>query len=124
MTYVDHLIVGTGFSGIAMAVKLKESGINDFVVIEKADSIGGAWRENHYPGCACDVQSHLYSYSFNPNSNWSRMYAPQREIKDYITDTAKKFGVFTIAGSHKEHIRLANRLFKLLFLTQLYTICT
>lgn len=93
MKYIDHLIIGTGFSGIAMAVKLKESGINDFAVLEKANSAGGAWRDNHYPGCACDVQSHLYSYSFSPNPNWSRQYAPQQEIKDYIENTARTHGL-------------------------------
>lgn len=94
MKQVEQLIIGTGFSGVGIAVKLKEAGFEDFVVLEKGDCPGGAWRENHYPGCCCDVQSHLYSYSFAPNPDWSRSYAPQQEIKEYIADTARKFGVY------------------------------
>ncbi|MFA5122530.1 flavin-containing monooxygenase [Zavarzinia sp.] len=90
---VDVAIIGTGFSGIGMAIALKKAGMNDFVVIEKADKVGGTWRDNHYPGCACDVQSHLYSYSFEPNPDWSRMYSPQPEIRAYIERCATKYGV-------------------------------
>lgn len=89
----DHevLIVGTGFSGLGMAITLKEAGIHNFVVIEKADSIAGTWRENTYPGCACDVPSHMYSFSFEPNPDWSEMYAPQQEIRDYLEHCADKY---------------------------------
>lgn len=69
-------VIGAGFSGLCMAIQLKLAKINSFVVFEKADDIGGTWRDNLYPGCACDVPSHLYSYSFEPNPNWSRMFAP------------------------------------------------
>ena len=77
------VIVGTGFSGLCMAIRLKQSGVDDFVILERADDVGGTWRDNHYPGCACDVQSHLYSYSFEPNPDWSRQFAPQPEIWAY-----------------------------------------
>jgi len=91
----DHevVIVGTGFSGVGMGANLKRSGNDDFVILEKAESIGGTWRENHYPGCACDVQSHLYSFSFAKNPGWSRMFAPQDEIRTYLERTAFEGGL-------------------------------
>lgn len=85
----DVLIVGTGFAGLGMAVKLLAAGQPDFVLLEKADGVGGTWRENTYPGCACDVTSMMYSYSFAPNRAWSRMYATQPEILDYIQRVVK-----------------------------------
>jgi cation diffusion facilitator CzcD-associated flavoprotein CzcO len=87
------LVLGAGFAGIGAAIKLKEAGITDFVVLEKDDAIGGTWYENSYPGAACDVPSHFYCYSFNPNPRWSRKFAPQKEILQYINDTADKFDV-------------------------------
>jgi cation diffusion facilitator CzcD-associated flavoprotein CzcO len=87
------VIVGSGFSGLCMAIRLKEAGHDDFVVLEKARGLGGTWRENTYPGCACDVQSHLYSYSFEPNPRWSRMFSPQPEIRAYLEHCATKYGV-------------------------------
>lgn len=92
-------IIGSGFSGLGMAIKLKQSGENDFVVYEREGGVGGTWRVNHYPGCACDVQSHLYSFSFEPNPNWSRMFAPQPEIRGYLEHCAEKYDVLP-------HIRL------------------
>ncbi|MQA24281.1 MAG: SidA/IucD/PvdA family monooxygenase [Micromonosporaceae bacterium] len=92
------LIVGTGFSGLALAIQLAKDGVDDFVVLEKAADVGGTWRENTYPGCACDVQSHLYSYSFEPNPRWSRMFAPQQEIADYLRSCVEKHGL-------RRHIR-------------------
>ncbi len=91
----DHevLIVGTGFAGLGLAIRLKQEGSTDFVVLEKADDVGGTWRDNHYPGCACDVQSHLYSFSFEPNPRWSRMFAPQQEILEYLRHCARKYGI-------------------------------
>ena len=86
-------IVGSGFSGLAMAIRLKREGRGPFVILEKGDEVGGTWRENHYPGCACDVPSHLYSFSFAPNPRWSRMFAPQREILDYLVRCADESGV-------------------------------
>lgn len=89
----DVAIIGTGFSGLGMAIQMKKAGLNDFVVLEKAQTVGGTWRDNHYPGCACDVQSHLYSFSFEQNPNWSRMYSPQPEIRAYLEKCATKYGV-------------------------------
>jgi cation diffusion facilitator CzcD-associated flavoprotein CzcO len=86
-------IVGTGFSGLGMAIKLKEEGEEDFVLLERADDIGGTWRDNTYPGCRCDVPSHLYSFSFAPNPNWSSTFSPQSEILDYLKDCAERYGV-------------------------------
>src|SRR3546814_10689074 len=74
------IIVGAGMSGLLAAIRLKQRGIDDLVILEKGDGVGGTWRDNAYPGCACDVPSHLYSYSFAPNPRWSRMFAGQPEI--------------------------------------------
>jgi cation diffusion facilitator CzcD-associated flavoprotein CzcO len=87
------VIVGAGMAGILSAVKLKEAGFSDFVVYEKADRLGGTWRENTYPGIACDVPSHLYSYSFAPNSDWSHVFSPGAEILSYLEDVARRFDV-------------------------------
>ncbi|USA47488.1 NAD(P)/FAD-dependent oxidoreductase [Acinetobacter sp. C26M] len=86
-------IIGAGFAGIGAAIKLQQAGFTDFVVLEKADEIGGVWRANTYPGCACDVPSALYSYSFAPNPQWSRVFAQQQEIKTYIQNVAQQFDV-------------------------------
>jgi cation diffusion facilitator CzcD-associated flavoprotein CzcO len=85
------VIVGSGFAGLCMAIRLAEQGRDDFVVLEKADSLGGTWRDNTYPGCACDVQSHLYSFSFAPNPNWTRMFARQDEIRAYLEGLADRY---------------------------------
>jgi cation diffusion facilitator CzcD-associated flavoprotein CzcO len=82
------VIVGAGFGGIGLAIKLREAGFDDLVVLERADDLGGTWRANTYPGCACDVPSHLYSYSFAANPDWSRTYGRQREILDYLRSVA------------------------------------
>jgi cation diffusion facilitator CzcD-associated flavoprotein CzcO len=95
----DTIIIGSGFAGLGMAIKLKESGQDSFLVLEQADSIGGTWRENTYPGCACDVPSHLYCFSFEPNPNWSRLFATQPEIRAYLEHCTNTYGV-------REHIRL------------------
>lgn len=86
-------IVGSGFAGIGLSVRLLQAGIDDFVVLERAADVGGVWRDNQYPGCACDVQSHLYSFSFAPNPTWSRSYSPAGEIWEYLRDVARRFGV-------------------------------
>ena len=91
-------IIGTGFSGLGMAIKLKEAGFDDFVILEQSDNVGGTWHDNHYPGCACDVQSALYSFSFEQNPNWTRMFAPQPEIQAYLRYCAEKYGLM-------DHIR-------------------
>lgn len=86
-------IIGTGFGGIAAAVRLLQAGVTDLVLFEKRDDVGGVWRENTYPGAACDVPSHLYSLSFAPKADWSRRFAPQAEIHRYLRDVARDFGV-------------------------------
>ena len=85
-------VLGAGAGGIAMGVALKRAGF-DFTIYEKNDGVGGTWRDNTYPGAACDVPSHLYSFSFAPNPKWSRTYATQPEILAYLEDCADRFGV-------------------------------
>src|SRR5687767_3823565 len=92
-TDTDILIVGSGFSGIGMAVRLKQAGRHDFMILERGDDLGGTWHFNTYPGCACDVPSHLYSFSFAPNPHWSQTYSPQAEIRAYLRGVADRFGV-------------------------------
>ncbi|MEV0619418.1 NAD(P)/FAD-dependent oxidoreductase [Nonomuraea sp. NPDC050404] len=87
------VIVGSGFAGICMGIKLKQAGYHDFVILEKAAEPGGTWRDNTYPGCSCDVPSHMYSYSFELNPGWSRMFAPRREIQDYLRACVAKYGL-------------------------------
>ncbi|MBF6089901.1 NAD(P)/FAD-dependent oxidoreductase [Nocardia cyriacigeorgica] len=86
-------IVGAGFGGIGLAIKLREAGFHDLVVLERAGDLGGTWQANTYPGCACDVPSHLYSYSFAPNPRWSRTYGKQREILEYLRSVATEHDV-------------------------------
>jgi cation diffusion facilitator CzcD-associated flavoprotein CzcO len=87
------VIIGAGMSGILSAIKLQEAGFDDFTIYEKADRLGGTWRENTYPGIACDVPSHLYSYSFEPNPEWSHRFSPGEEIEAYFERVAHKYGV-------------------------------
>ncbi len=91
--HFEVAIVGAGFSGLGMAIRLKKSGQSDFVILERASDTGGTWRDNSYPGCACDIQSHLYSFSFALNPNWSRLFPPQPEIQAYLRETAARYGV-------------------------------
>lgn len=86
------LVVGTGFAGLGTAVRLLESG-RDVVVIERGDGVGGTWRDNRYPGCACDVPSHMYSFSFAPNPDWTRAFSAQPEIETYLQRVARERGV-------------------------------
>ncbi|QFU86892.1 NAD(P)/FAD-dependent oxidoreductase [Amycolatopsis sp. YIM 10] len=89
------LIIGTGFSGLGMAAKLRKQGRTDFVILEKAQEVGGTWRDNTYPGCACDIQSHMYSFSFEQNPSWSRAFSPQPEIWDYLRGFARKYDLYS-----------------------------
>ena len=93
-TETGVVIVGTGFSGLGMAIQLRKQGRDDFVILEKADEVGGTWRDNAYPGCACDIQSHMYSFSFEQNPNWTRSFSPQPEIWDYLRRVAKKYDLY------------------------------
>ena len=86
-------IVGAGFGGVGMAIRLKQAGIDDIVVYERGESVGGVWRANTYPGAACDVPSHLYSFSFAPGHEWSSRYAPQPEILGYLERLSAEFGI-------------------------------
>ena len=99
MERVDVAIIGSGFSGLGMAIRLKQRGNDDFVILERDDDVGGTWNANTYPGCACDIPSHLYSFSFAPNPDWSQTYSPQPEIRDYLHRVADDFGV-------RPHLRL------------------
>jgi cation diffusion facilitator CzcD-associated flavoprotein CzcO len=96
----EVVIVGSGFAGLGMAIELKRSGREDFVVLERDTALGGTWLANHYPGCACDVPTPYYSYSFAPKADWSRFYAPHDEIRAYLDDCAERFGI-------RPHLRTA-----------------
>ncbi|MDT7516197.1 flavin-containing monooxygenase [Rhodoferax mekongensis] len=85
------ILIGTGFAGVGMAVALRQAGIHDFLILEKSHDVGGVWRDNSYPGAACDVPSHLYSFSFEPNPDWSRVFSPQPEIYAYLQRCAAKY---------------------------------
>lgn len=87
------VIIGAGMAGILSAIKLREAGYGNFIIYEKANRVGGTWRENTYPGIACDVPAHLYTYSFEPNPNWSQTFAPGDEIEAYFEGVARKYGV-------------------------------
>ncbi|MGY4816431.1 flavin-containing monooxygenase [Pseudomonas chlororaphis subsp. piscium] len=87
------LIIGSGFAGIGMAIALRKAGVTDFIILEKQQDVGGVWRDNSYPGAACDVPSHLYSFSFEPNPDWTRMFAPQAEIQGYLQHCVRKYEV-------------------------------
>jgi cation diffusion facilitator CzcD-associated flavoprotein CzcO len=102
LTHHRIVIVGTGFSGLGMAIRLRQEGELDFVLLERAGDIGGTWRDNTYPGCRCDVPSHLYSFSFAPNPRWSSTFSPQPEILDYLRDCADRYGVTPHIRFHTE----------------------
>ncbi|MBB4688892.1 flavin-containing monooxygenase [Amycolatopsis jiangsuensis] len=90
-TETGVIVVGTGFSGLGMAIRLRKDRREDFVVLEKATDVGGTWRDNSYPGCACDIPSHMYSFSFEQNPGWSRAYSTQPEIWRYLREVAGKY---------------------------------
>jgi cation diffusion facilitator CzcD-associated flavoprotein CzcO len=96
MTEREHVrvaVIGAGFGGLGAGVRLRREGVTDFVILERADSVGGAWRDNSYPGCACDVPSHLYSFSFAPNAHWPRTFSGQPHIRAYLERVADTFGL-------------------------------
>jgi cation diffusion facilitator CzcD-associated flavoprotein CzcO len=90
---VEVAILGGGICGIGAAITLKREGIEDFVLFERADRLGGTWHHNRYPGCAVDIPSHLYSFSFAPNPDWKRTFAEQPELVAYAEGTAERFGI-------------------------------
>jgi cation diffusion facilitator CzcD-associated flavoprotein CzcO len=87
------VIIGAGFGGLCMAIRLQKAGNRSFTILERGDDVGGVWRDNTYPGAACDVPSHLYEFSFEPNPDWSRRYAPQPEILAYLRHCADRYGL-------------------------------
>jgi cation diffusion facilitator CzcD-associated flavoprotein CzcO len=93
LEHVRVAVIGSGFGGLGAAVRLRREGITDFVVLERADSVGGTWRDNSYPGCACDVPSHLYSFSFAPNPDWPRAFSGQEHIRAYLERVTDTFGL-------------------------------
>ncbi len=96
--HVRVAIIGAGFGGLGAGARLRRSGRTDFIILERADALGGTWRDNSYPGCACDVPSHLYSFSFAPNPGWSHSFPRQREIWRYLEDVADRHRL-------REHLR-------------------
>src|SRR3954463_16547886 len=86
------VIIGAGFGGLAMAIALRRAGEDDVLLLEKGHDVGGVWRENTYPGATCDVPSHLYSFSFEPNPDWTRRYSPQPEILRYLERCVEEYG--------------------------------
>src|SRR5947199_6689154 len=95
-------VIGAGFAGLCMAIRLRQAGVTSFTVYEQADELGGVWRDNTYPAAGCDVPSPLYSYSFAPNPSWTRAFPRQPEILDYLLDCARRYRV-------REHIRFGVR---------------
>lgn len=91
MRTYDTLIVGAGFTGVGTAIKLIEAGVDDFIILDRSDRVGGTWRDNTYPGAACDIPSLLYSFSFVKNPDWSRAYSPAGEIRQHIEDMVDAF---------------------------------
>jgi cation diffusion facilitator CzcD-associated flavoprotein CzcO len=88
---VDVAIIGAGFAGLGVGIALKKRQLENFVIFEGEEDVGGSWRTNTYPGCACDVPSHLYSYSFEPNPDWPEAYSKQADIRKYIEHCADKY---------------------------------
>ena len=97
--HVRVAIIGAGFGGLGAGVRLRQAGMTDFVILERAASVGGTWRDNTYPGCACDIPSHLYSFSFAPNPSWAHSFSRQPEIWDYLEEITDRYGL-------RGHLRL------------------
>ena len=97
--HVRVAIIGAGFGGLGAGVRLRQAGMTDFVILERAASVGGTWRDNTYPGCACDIPSHLYSFSFAPNPGWAHSFSRQPEIWGYLEEITDRYGL-------RGHLRL------------------
>jgi len=108
MTKIKIIIIGSGFAGLCMAIKLKQAGLEEFVVLEKSDALGGTWRDNTYPGAECDIPSALYSYSFEHNADWEYKWSGQAQILKYQNDTAVKYGLLS-------HLRFNQTVSKMVF---------
>jgi cation diffusion facilitator CzcD-associated flavoprotein CzcO len=102
------IIVGAGFSGLCAGIQLRRFGIGSFLIVDKADRIGGTWRDNSYPGAACDIPSHLYAYSFEPSPRWKRTYGGQAEILAYLEHCVDKYDL-------RKHLRLGTRVVEAVF---------
>ncbi|CAD6003296.1 NAD(P)/FAD-dependent oxidoreductase [Agreia sp. COWG] len=111
VTVVDTVIVGAGFAGLGMGIRLARQGDESFVILERAADVGGTWRDNTYPGVACDIPSHLYSFSFAPKPDWSSFFAPGAEIHDYLRDTARAEGL-------EPHLRLGTEVLEMRWLAE------
>src|SRR2546421_12928801 len=98
-------VVGGGFGGVGAVVMLRRAGYENVAVFERGERVGGVWHHNTYPGAACDIPSHLYEFSFEPNPRWSRRYAPQPEIQDYLEDVARTYGVLDRIRTNTEVTR-------------------
>lgn len=107
-TALDVIVIGAGFAGVCMGIKLREQGITNFQILEKHDDVGGTWYANTYPGATCDIPSHFYSFSFAPNPDWSHLYSPQPEILQYIRDCVDRFGL-------RPHLRMGQEVSALVF---------
>ena len=105
-TKAKFIIIGSGFGGMMTAIRLRQIGETDIIILERDSDVGGVWRDNRYPGCACDVESHLYSMSFAPNPNWSTVFAKQPEIYDYLKNCAQKFNLLQLIRFQHEVQRM------------------
>ncbi|MES2621570.1 MAG: NAD(P)/FAD-dependent oxidoreductase, partial [Bacteroidota bacterium] len=103
-----QIIIGSGFAGLCAAIKLKDQGEKNFVILERNNWLGGTWYDNHYPGAECDVESHLYSFSFEPNPNWSKQFSPQEEILRYMEYCVEKYDL-------KKHLQFNTTVSKAVF---------
>ncbi|MGH3998901.1 MAG: flavin-containing monooxygenase, partial [Pseudonocardiaceae bacterium] len=106
-THHRVIVIGAGFAGLGMAIRLRQQGMTDFVVLERASDVGGTWRDNSYPGCACDVPSQLYSYSFELNPSWSRNFSGQQEIWDYLRHCTDSYSLRPHIRFHHELLEAA-----------------
>src|SRR3970282_2306024 len=104
----EIIIVGAGISGVGMGIELKKYHLHSFTILESSGSLGGTWRDNTYPGVAVDIPSLSYSFSFEPNPNWSRLFAPGQEILQYLKHCAEKYGIL-------QHIRYNSNVKKIVF---------
>ena len=99
------VIIGAGPGGLCMGIRLRQAGIEDFVILDKASGVGGTWFHNRYPGCAVDLPSFLYSFSFEKKYDWPRPYAPQSELLAYMEGVAEKYGLLALIVAWANGVR-------------------